>query len=668
MNKLIKKLFCILFVFFTINLFSQTLADRGYAEEEFRRGVQAYYRGSFNDAILQFEKALTYVQDEGLILYWLGKAYYRSGLESAAIQQWEFAHELGYGGQLLQNTIEIVKTRRNLTSSFTINERYVESTAYSGSKDSLPLFSNPVGLLTMPDGSLWISAYSSNELVRYDANGVVIERKKGPLNGFDRPMDLLQTKAGNVYVAEYAGDRISVLDKNFNYLFSFGSKGRGNGNLLGPQFLAQDQNENIFVTDFGNARVAVFDKDGNHLFNFGKFISPVGIAIKDDTVFVGDSVEGCIYCYDLFGNYKDMLVLEETFEKLENFTVIDDYLVVADSNKIYAVNINDGSVNEIANVGNAPTKLISTDIDSNGNLVALDFTSNEILLLSKMSELIGGLYVEITRVNADNFPQVTLEVNVENRRREPVVGLKENNFLITENNYSVANQTYLGTVNQDSDCDITVIIDRSLSMKAFESEVSNAIKQIAAAMNGKGNLRVVCAGSIPATELVSNPSFVTSFQMQKLQTEYASYTNTDLAIRLASNELINAELKRAIIYITNSDNYSRRFNNYSLQDLSNYLNNNHISFSTICVDNKALSEDVAYITQNTKGSSFYIYRPTGIAEVVEEIRSFQSGIYMFSYTSALPTDFGRNFLNVEIESYLHNRSGRDETGYYSPLQ
>ena len=33
-------------------------ADEGFAAEEFRRGVQAYYRGAFNEAILQFERSL----------------------------------------------------------------------------------------------------------------------------------------------------------------------------------------------------------------------------------------------------------------------------------------------------------------------------------------------------------------------------------------------------------------------------------------------------------------------------------------------------------------------------------------------------------------------------------------------------------------------------------
>ena len=31
-------------------------AEEGFAAQEFRRGVQEYYRGSFNEAVMQFEK------------------------------------------------------------------------------------------------------------------------------------------------------------------------------------------------------------------------------------------------------------------------------------------------------------------------------------------------------------------------------------------------------------------------------------------------------------------------------------------------------------------------------------------------------------------------------------------------------------------------------------
>ncbi len=109
-----------------------TAADRGYAAEEFRRGVQAYYRGAFNEAVLLFEKALSYLPDENLILEWLGKAYYRSGIEGAAIQQWEFAADSGYGGLLLENRIETVRDRRISDDNFRESARYVEAGVFPG--------------------------------------------------------------------------------------------------------------------------------------------------------------------------------------------------------------------------------------------------------------------------------------------------------------------------------------------------------------------------------------------------------------------------------------------------------------------------------------------------------------------------------------------------------
>lgn len=657
----------LLIIFFSFSAFGQTGRDIGFAEEEFRRGVQAFYRGSFNDAILQFEKALSYLPEEGLILEWLGKAYYRAGLESAAIQQWEFALDQGHGGQLLQNTIEIIKGRRALENDFSVDERYVEVGDFFGSSNETVYFGQPVGIVTNSDGSFWVSAYSTNELIQFDVNGTIIDRKRGPINGFDGPMDIEKTHDNKILVSEFNGDRVSVLDENGNYLFSFGEKGRGLGQFLGPQYIAVDSNHNIFVTDYGNARVSVFDGEGRPLFYFGNFTSPTGIAILDDFVYIVDSVVGNIYCYDNAGNFVEMVVQDHSFAKPESITVIDDFLVITDSNKIYAVSVENGIIWEIANAGNSPLRLTSANLDSNSNLIATDFQGNQVYVLSKMSELIGGLYVEIVRVNADKFPQVAMEVKVENRRREPVVGLKDVNFLVTENKYNVTNQKLTGAASHNDVCDITIIIDRNISMKQYEAEVTQAVKEIAKSMNGKGTLRIISDGAIPGSELVVNPSSVTNFQISKLKTGYTSKTSTDLAIRLACNELINAELKRGIIYITNGDD-SADMKNYSLTDLTNYMNNNEISFSVVSVENGGVSSEIQYLVDNSKGFSYYIYRPEGISSITEDILGVSSGVYTFTYTSSLSTNFGREFLPVEVEVYLLNRSGRAETGYYAPLE
>ncbi|MCQ2981452.1 MAG: hypothetical protein MJ178_01725 [Treponemataceae bacterium] len=649
-------------------LSAQTLADRGFAEDEFRNGVLAYYRGAYNDAVLQFEKALSYLPEENLILEWLGKAYYRAGLEGEALAQWKLAQSNGYGGPLLESVIEIVQNRRAITSQTVSDKRYVEMGNYPQVKDGVLYFAYPASILPNSDGSFWLAAFGSDEIIRYDANGHIVERSNGPLNGFDRPMDLLRLHNGSIVVSEYAGDRLSFLDKNCRYVSSFGETGRGDGQLLGPQYLAKDESENIFVTDFGNGRVCVFDSTGTFLYHFGHFTAPTGIAVFQDRVFVADGVTGAIYVYDTFGNEQGLLVSPGTLEKPEAIRVVDGKLVVCDTNRVLVINPDTGAGTVIADTGNGPARITCADVDANGNLIAADFDSGEVYVLAEMSELVGGLYVDIARVNADAFPKVKVEVRVQNRKRQPVAGLTEQNFLITEGTYSVTNQTFTGAADRNDAIDITVIIDRSLSMAQYETEVAEAVTSIAASMNGKGTFRVVCAGDIPATELIGTPNSVKAFQMSQLKTGYSSRPGTDLAIRLAANDLVNGELKRAIVYIGNGESSDSSFTRYSLNNLSSYLANNGISFACVNVRNGALSSQLKYIVENTTGESYYLYRPEGISSIASDLQAVATGVYILEFTSNMPTDFGRKFLPVEMEVYLMNRSGRASTGYFAPLE
>ena len=98
------------------------------------------------------------------------------------------------------------------------------------------------------------------------------------------------------------------------------------------------------------------------------------------------------------------------------------------------------------------------------------------------------------------------------------------------------------------------------------------------------------------------------------------------------------------------------------------MNNNSISFSVVQMDQGAVSEELDYVVNSTAGDLYYVYRPQGLSDVVKDIIEIPQGIYQLSYTSSLSTNFGTNFLPLEAEVYLLNRSGRDETGYFAPLE
>lgn len=650
-------------------------ANSGFAEEEFRRGVQSYYRGSFNESILEFEKALSYLPGEPLVLDWLGKAYYRAGIEGAALQQWNYAKEAGYGGLLIQNRIEIVSDRRVTDYDYGFTQRFTESGSYPNVNGSNIIYSQPVSSLSNHDGSIWVVSYGTNELLQFDVNGTVVRRNRGPINGFDRPMDVIRLKNGNLAVSESAGDRISILSENGSFIKYFGARGRGQGQLVGPQYLAEDDFGNIYATDFGNARVVVFDAEGNGLLHFGEktegfdgFKSPTGIAVCGGRIFVADSVKGGIYEFDKAGNFLGVLVNDGTFSRPESLKQWgSDYLLLTDRNKVYAVELSSGAVFENAITGKGKSLITSAVSDRNGNIIVTDFKANEIYVMSKMTELVGGFFVQFERVISDNFPEVIVEVRVENRKRQPVVGLKQQNFLITEGKKPVEDFVLLGEANNNDFADIAILIDRSLSMKKYEEQLSGAVRELAASMDGKGQVSIISAGKVPVTEFSGNPSQLSDFSAKALKNSYTENPALDLAVRLSANGLVNAEKKRGIIYLSAGDS-ENTFTQYALSDLTAYLNNNAISFSTVLLSQASPSEEISYITRNTNGTSYYIYRPEGLGTVIKDIVDIPSGLYQFRYTSSFATEYGRKYLPVEIETYLLNRSGRDETGYFAPLQ
>jgi len=650
-------------------------ANSGFAEEEFRRGVQSYYKGAFNESILQFEKSLSYLPGENLILDWLGKAYYRSGIEGAALQQWQAAYVAGYGGILLQNRIEVVRERRITGAEYDTSQQYTESGSFPNKNGKTLIYSQPISTLPNNDGTIWVVAYGTNEIVRFDVNGLVVGRERGPLNGFDRPMDLVRLADGNMLVSESAGDRLSLLDGKGRFIKNIGEKGRGEGQFIGPQYIAYDSFGNIYVTDFGNARVVVFDPEGNGLLHFGGktedfagLVSPTGIAVVDDRVFVADSVRGCIYEFDRAGNYQGLLVNEHTLTRPESMKKWGTNLILTDVNRVVTVDTSNGSVYENARVGKAPSALTSAVPDSNGNLIVTDFKSNEIYVMAKFTELVGGLFVQVERVISDSFPNVVVEVRIENRRRQPVVGLNETNFYITENKRPVSNQKLLGEANNNDIADITLLVDRSLEMQQYNDQLQTAVREITASMKGKGTLRIVSAGSIPVIEFTGNPNKMSDFSPKALKSPYTNDAALDLAIRLSANDLINGEKKRAIIFLTAGTVGQRAFTKYGLADLTTYLNNNSIAFSTVLMKEGVPAQETDYICSNTNGSSYYVYRPQGLSEIVGDIIALPSGLYQLSYTSALKTEYGRKYLPVEVETYLLNRSGRDESGYFAPLE
>ncbi len=135
--------------------------------------------------------------------------------------------------------------------------------------------------------NIWVTDKGSDLIVRFDPDGqvtMVLGRKQeasdedtGPLkhpkpplpaeNGrFRQVTDVAWDAAGNTYISDgYINARVAKVDRNGQWVKSWGGPGSDPGQLNTPHSIATDNAGNVYVADRGNRRIQVFDGDGKLL-------------------------------------------------------------------------------------------------------------------------------------------------------------------------------------------------------------------------------------------------------------------------------------------------------------------------------------------------------------------------------------------------------------------
>ncbi|HET6485668.1 MAG TPA: NHL repeat-containing protein, partial [Spirochaetia bacterium] len=276
--------------------------DAARSADQLRLGVQAFHRGAFGDAITALEKSISYQPGNVLAQTWLGRSQFRAGFEAEAQRTWQQIVDGGQGTPLLRDWISVLALRRGLGRELSGDARWVVSTQLDGMQKGGYPFRRPTSVRPRPDGSFWVVAFGSDEVIHFDANYRLIATYRGGVQAFDRPYDVAEAPDGTLFVSEYGANRVAKCSASGQRIKTFGTTGRGDGMLLGPQYLALDGRGYLWVTDWGNGRVERFDLDGNYVQAVSGIDGPTGVAVHNDRLYVSERSKGRILVYDLSGN------------------------------------------------------------------------------------------------------------------------------------------------------------------------------------------------------------------------------------------------------------------------------------------------------------------------------------------------------------------------------
>jgi DNA-binding beta-propeller fold protein YncE len=140
------------------------------------------------------------------------------------------------------------------------------------------------------EDNIWVTDKGSDMVIKFNPEGrvaLVFGRKqeasdegteplkhvKPPLPAVDglfrQVTDVAWDSAGNTYISDgYVNSRIGKVDKDGNWLMSWGEPGSRPGQFNTPHSIAVDAQNEIYVADRGNRRIQVFGAAGNFIRQF----------------------------------------------------------------------------------------------------------------------------------------------------------------------------------------------------------------------------------------------------------------------------------------------------------------------------------------------------------------------------------------------------------------
>lgn len=169
---------------------------------------------------------------------------------------------------------------------------------------------SPIGI-TMDDlGQLYVSDSVLKKVFVFKPDGKPI-MEIGENNNFLRPTGILFHPAlKRLYVVDTLDHAVKVFDLKGAHLFSFGGRGKEDGEFNFPTSLAIDGKGNIYVNDTLNFRIQIFNANGKFLGLFGRqgdgmgeFSHPKGIALDSSgNVYVADAIFDSVQIFNKAGD------------------------------------------------------------------------------------------------------------------------------------------------------------------------------------------------------------------------------------------------------------------------------------------------------------------------------------------------------------------------------
>ncbi|MDQ6670308.1 MAG: hypothetical protein M3069_06085 [Chloroflexota bacterium] len=172
----------------------------------------------------------------------------------------------------------------------------------------------PAGIAVDGDGNVYVSDYALDRVVKFGPDGSVLGQWGGSGSGpgqLNAPFGVAVDDHNTLFVVDQLNNRVQHFAADGSVLGVWGGAGAGASDLRTP-FGVAVAGGRVYVADFGNDRVQVFAPDGTLLNSLGgrgsgegQFQRPAGVCVDRD---------GTLYVTDHFNDRVDRFTVDGRFQ------------------------------------------------------------------------------------------------------------------------------------------------------------------------------------------------------------------------------------------------------------------------------------------------------------------------------------------------------------------
>ncbi|MBR2317584.1 MAG: NHL repeat-containing protein [Spirochaetales bacterium] len=656
-----------------------------YSKDYFENGVRAFHNTQYEMAISELVKSLSYQNENHLSRLFLGEAYRKAGYEKNALYAWNTLLSMGYENTGLKNKISYLYNRSGMLSDIFVDKNYIIRTDLRGhyEGENRVNFLNPGQIAVGRNNHYYLTSFSTGAVVELDANLEIVRSIMTANPILQKPFGVVEAKDGDIYVSDFAADKVFKINR-FNVITqTIGFKGIGEGALLGPKYLTLDEYDNLYVVDSGNQRINKYNTDGIILNSFGnsgegKLLEPGGMIYKNGEIFIADRKRKEIVVFDVSGNYlrafgSDYLDVpyDLTIDKLGRFIIVCE-------KKIWVYEPDSGLTYVMDAIGERLQRGVSISVDMEDNILVGDFNSSRLFVMSLERRRYNSMYVNVERVISSKFPDVHLMVRVEKDDFSVPVGLTSKNITIYENNRHVpiVGLGYTQTLNETSD--VALILDNNKKMVQFKDKVGVLIDRWMKSTEGNTNL--LLANSVDMKSSVAKGNInkhraVVSLPLGSSRLEFLDavehLSGVDVIdkgemFKTVFYQMVERFSKKDVVFITNGEETGNDFEQFKIEDVIQFALNNDMRIHVVAFAEGNLSGVYKNMAHRTGGKYLSAYQQSETKDLLTQIEENKGKLYTLSYVSNSISRFGREPIDVEVEINYGGTKGVGTTIYFPP--